>query len=478
MSGRRRKPPARDSLIEIGQRAALWRDPSGKTYASIPVDGHDENWPLSSREFRRWLAKVHLFEYRTAPGAQATDDALRVLDALASSGSCHPTQRRVGGTDKAIYLDLCDDAWRVVEVTSNGWNVRTTCPIKFVRGPHMRPLPVPERGGLIESLQSFINTSDDRSFKLIVAWLAAALRPKGPYPIAVIGGEQGSSKSTATRVLRMLTDPNAAPIRSAPRDERDLAVACSNSWAQALDNLSHVPNWLSDALCRLSTGGGFSVRALHTNSDEYVFDGQRPILLNGIGDLASRADLADRAITVHLPSISEESRRSESEFWREFDSAWPEILGSLLDAVSSGLRNLPTTRLASVPRMADFAIWAEACSPGLGWDPGAFLKAYQANRQDSVAVSLEGNPVAVAIVELIETKHPEGWEGTPSNLLNELTEHAPERIRNSRAWPQSPTALGTRLERVMPLLRSSGFFVERRHSGKRIVRIVPEPSER
>ena len=165
-------------------------------------------------------------------------------------------------------------------------------------------------------------------------------------------GEQGSAKSTTARVLRALVDPSTAPLRSEPRELRDLMIAASNAWVISLDNISRVPYWLSDALCRLSTGGGFSTRELYTDRDETLFDAQRPLILNGIEELAVRGDLLDRCLILYLPCIPEEKRRAELTFWDEFESERPAILGATLGAVSGALRRLPKVKLTEMPRMA------------------------------------------------------------------------------------------------------------------------------
>src|SRR5262249_54004620 len=143
------------------------------------------------------------------------------------------------------------------------------------RARGLLPLPVPVAGGMLSDLRAFINVPDDDDWKLVVAWLKAAFRPRGPYPILVLNGEQGSAKTTTAKVLRSLVDPNTSPARREPKESRDLMIAAHNSWVIAFDNLSHVPQWLSDDLCRLSTGGGFSTRELHTDADEILFESQR-----------------------------------------------------------------------------------------------------------------------------------------------------------------------------------------------------------
>ena len=227
-------------------------------------------------------------------------------------------------------------------------------------------LPEPERGGSLEELRSFLNVDND-GWILITAFLVSALRPGLPCPILVAKGEQGAGKSTACRVISSLIDPRTSALRGAPREVRDLVAAARNSWLVCFDNLSHLPQELADAACRLATGGGFGGRELYSDYDEAVFDATRPLVFNAIPDLgATRPDFLDRALIIDFHDIKPELRRDERQFWREFEAARPRILGALLDAVALGLRKLPALALGQLPRMADFATWASACEDGLG----------------------------------------------------------------------------------------------------------------
>ena len=229
----------------------------------------------------------------------------------------------------------------------------------------MLPLPEPVSGGSIDELRGFLNIAEDAPFILIVAWMIGALRPDRSTPHLSLAGEHGSAKTTASRMLRLTIDPNIAPLRCEPRDERDLMIAANNSRILGYDNLSYLPPWLSDALCRLSTGGGFGTRTLYENDEETIFDALRPVVMNGIEEIGTRSDLLDRTIRVVLPAISEDRRRTETELWRAFRQAQPRILGALLDAVSCALRNIESVKLTSIPRMADFAEWVVAAEPAL-----------------------------------------------------------------------------------------------------------------
>jgi putative DNA primase/helicase len=470
----RRRTPQRDVLIGLTEFVELWHDANRTAYASFPVNDHCETWPVRSRDFRMWLSGRFFEETGGAIGGQALEDGLRILEARAvNNGPLYECFNRVGAARGKRYLDLGDPNWRAVEITAVGWTVVDKAPIKFLRSPSMRTLPVPEAGCLIEEFRHFVNVKSDDDFILVVAWLVAALRERGPFPILVASGEAGSGKSVFSRMLRSLVDPSAAPIRAVPRDDRDLVVSASNSWLLAFDNLSSVPAWLADALCRLATGSGFATRMLHTDRDEMIFEAARPVIINGIAQLTDRADLADRSVTVHLSAIPEADRRPEDELLAEFENARPRILGALLDAVSRALANMPTVKLDRAPRMADFAKWIIAAEPGLGWRPGAFLAAYGGNRRDVAEAAFEADAIAVAIDKFMTTDRPEGFEGTPTELFDALNARATEAVRKSKFWPQSAAQLGNRLARATPLLRAKGYIVERRHSGARIITIVP-----
>jgi hypothetical protein len=329
----------------------------------------------------------------------------------------------------------------------------------------VQALPEPVRGGSLAELWTFLNVrTKDRP--LVLGWMMAALRPRGPYPLLCLHGEQGSGKSTAARIMRSLIDPNTAPVRAEPGNTRDLAIAGNNGWVIALDNISWLPPWLSDALCRLSTGGGFSTRTLYENDQETIFEGQRPTILNGIEELATQPDLLDRSLLVTLPTIPEYRRRTEAEYWVAWDKALPRILGALLDAVSAGLHNLPTVKLNKLPRMADFAQWVVACEPSLGVEPEAFLRTYESNRSVANELALEASPIVAPLRQLLDGDEDGQWSGTPSKLLEALTGLVAKQVSRSKEWPKKPHVLSGKLRRLSPNLRKAGLTIQFGHDGR------------
>jgi putative DNA primase/helicase len=185
---------------------------------------------LFVRRARALAIRAVLPQDRRGVAHQLLEDIRRTLDIKAyEDGVQYEPFVRVGGYNGRIYLDA-------------------------------RPLPEPEASDVIERLRGFINVANEDDFRLIVSWLVSALRPGSPFPILIVNGVQGTGKSVLCRLLRSLIDPDLAMICAAPKDERDLVLAASNTWVQALDNLSDVNGFLPDALCRLASGAGFQCR--------------------------------------------------------------------------------------------------------------------------------------------------------------------------------------------------------------------------
>jgi hypothetical protein len=290
--------------------------------------------------------------------------------------------------------------------------------------------------------------------------------------LLAISGEQGSAKTLLSKLLRALVDPNIASVRALVREERDLMIAANNGYLLAFDNLSRLPQWVSDALCRLASGGSFAVRQLYTDDEEVLFQAARPILLNGIEDVISRPDLADRAIFLTLPPIGEAQRRPEAELWREFEIARPRILGALLDAAAQGLRTLTGSgcRPGGLPRMADFTLWATACETAL-WPAGTFARAYEANRRAAIESMIDADPVASCVREIVARRN--NWIGTAAELLSLSVAYSGDRV-SCCSWPKNPRSLAGRLRRSQTPLRSLGIeiaFIREGKAGTRFIKI-------
>jgi hypothetical protein len=454
-------------LVELARRKEgleLFHTPAQESYALIPHGDHREVWPLRSTIFRRWLSRQFFAEAGTTPNSQALHDALNVIEGKALfEGAEHYVYLRLAEQEGAIWLDLANEYWQAAKITADGWEIVQHPTVRFRRSSGMLPLPYPVTGGSLDELRVRVNVVD-ADWPLFVGWLVGTLRPRGPYAILIVNGEQGSAKSTMVRVARTLVDPDEAPVRREPRDGQDLIVAARNGLIVAFDNVSRLSLELSDDLARLATGIGFGTRQLYTDLDEIVVSVARPIAINGIEEVATRGDLLDRGLALTLPRIDRYT--DEQKFWTSFDAAHPRILGALLDATATAYARFEATPTPNV-RMADFARWVTAAEPALGFKPGTFLSAYRGNRAKAVNVVLEASLIAIPIQTIADT----GFDGTATELLEQLETLVDQTVRKKKAWPPAPHVLSGQLRRIAPALRRVGVEVSFTHSGARGIQV-------
>jgi len=448
---------------------------------------HRKTFGAPSHDLSLWLTNEFFKSTGKAPNADTLKTVMNRLEATAKNEqSRYSIFIRVGYHEEKFYLDLGDETWGAIEIDDSGWQKFNEPPICFRRTDGMTPLPDPTEGDLddcdalekLSLLRSFLNLKSEEDFVLVVCWLLTALRPKGPYPVLVLSGEQGTAKSTFARIMRALIDPNKAPLRSLPREDGDLIVAAHNSHTLVFDNVSEFSGDISDALCRIATGSGHGKRKLYTDNTEVIFDGSRPIILNGITDIVTRSDLADRAITVTLEPIPPENRRLEKDLWEAFDKVKPRILVVLLDAMVVGLKRLPEIpKPKELPRMADFAFWSIACETAF-WAEGTFNAVFEHNYSRTLRMVLDNDDVSVAVQNLMEEQRErtlDSWEGTATELLNKLETKMPSNITRSVTWPKGPPQLSRRLNRLQPTFREIGIAIEtgnrKGHQAKRVISI-------
>lgn len=446
-------------VLEILGQTRVFRDADDTVYATLPDTG--QTVPLDSLQLRDHVTACLWQTQEERPSAAqmraALDDA-RTWGRLA--GEVKPVGLRVGKVDGRLYLDLGGADGRVVEIDTTGWRVVTTAPLCFLRPPGMGALPEPARGGSIDLLRRYLPVGED-DFRVAVAWLLTTLRAAGPFPILYLTGPQGSAKSTTTRLLKTVLDPDSATLRRPSATEEDLFVSAQTSHVLAFDNISQISDQISDALCRIATGGTFSRRKRFTDTQEVRLTASRPILLNGIVDAAGRPDLADRLFRLELRRPTEEERVCEHSLHAAFTVEHPLILGALLDLAVVGLRAQGAPRLRSGLRMVDAANWAQACASGFTTE-AEIVAALTSSRDRVVSDLVSVSPVAQAILRLAE--HHRTWRGTATALLGEVRRLTPREEKNV---PSGAAQLAAEIQRLEADLRAMGVDIERRRVGHR-----------
>jgi hypothetical protein len=462
----KRGPGLATRLTAVALKKSTHFIAAGKAYLSAGR----QCFPVASTRCRRWLGSLSLQHFQQAANDNHIKNCVSALEAVAhhkdNEGAVHRRLARVGDT---IYLDLSDKEGRIVKITPAGWEVGTDYPVHFLRGPNMAPQVVPQKGGSVEDLFNLVNLPPEER-PLLLGFLLDCLKGVGPYTILLIGGPQGSAKSTLSKMVRQIVDPaHKAAVRYLQRDVGELALAAEHNALMAYDNVSSLPQWLSDALASLATGSGFGARKFYAQDEEVVFGDSRPIVFNGIPDFADSPDLLDRCIKVNLPSIPDEQRKTDEEVSAAFRRVLPGALGDLLDMVAVGLGN-PRVVCDRLPRIASSAKWIMACGCR------DFADTYARNREVLADLALANSDLAQGLLILFDqTKtNVEGkvvapsqalpWAGTATELLEALNNPCgpvPGALHDSRKWPKGNSALSAELNRIAPDLARKGLVVER-----------------
>jgi hypothetical protein len=453
----------------------LIRSDDGRAYA-VPRLGPQIAVPLASRSGNsvraRLAASLHRQTGKVA-SASALADCITVLDGEASELDPRPVWLRVGQHADTVVVDMGTETGQCITITPHGWAIETDSPVIFRRSELTHPLVSPERGGTLDALRTLINLPEE-DYRLAVAWVVAAYLTGIPHPILLVQGEQGTAKSNLIRTLLALVDPQPAADRTPPRDQREWAIFARASWAFSFDNITDIPPWLSNALCKGVTGDAVLQRILHSDEDIGVYSFQRVIALTTIAirhDVAG--DLADRILLVEPEVI--EVRRTETDVTVARTAALPAALGAILDLVAGVLRELPSAVVENAPRMADFAKVLAALDTVTGWDTLACYRAKVA----TLALSLiEGNTFAYAIYKLATCPSPGGldpapWEGTAAELLDTLRRVCVDARMNASDLPEDVRAVGRQVREIAPSLRKAGIDIRPRKSGpRRLLRIT------
>jgi hypothetical protein len=476
-------------MLDVANRR-LWVDPQdGKEYASFRVDGHWENYRVGSGEFesriRSEYGKVYFTENkgRRVPSPMTTEQVHHFVATMKAKavddGHKVTPSLRIGGGRKEVWLDLGRSDWQLVKVTAESWELfKVGVPgVAFIRRPGMLELPEPECCEDIHLLRDFLNVRKE-DFVLQVGWLLGALRPRGPYPPNMITGPYDSAKTTTCKVLMNLVDPNFADLIPISTVIDNIYIDAYSRHLLAFDNISYITPEQADALCRISTGIGYSKRALRTDADQFMMKVCRPSLLNGIpDDLAERGDLASRSMVTELPSLSESLGLSEEEFEERFEAARGRILGALLHGVVGALKGASGVSLEGRGRirMTDFVKWAEAGCRALGFRENEFLDAYILNLGRAMRIAFEHDLVARGVA-LMMGRRKEKWRGNTRALMTAVEAAVGKDVIESamltdKRWPKNDAWFGRKLRRAAGVLRKAAgikvtFDVDLREAGE------------
>lgn len=443
-------------------------DPS-RVYASIQVNEHQETFEIDSKATKtlRWLKATYYKETREIHSEESFKQALDIIKGQAFYGGATKTEnipKRISFDGYAFYYDLVSPDWKLVKISKDniesvGQNINT--PI-FAKSKNQSEQTSPNflfDGNPIKEFCKFIKIEEFFSVHLITMFISNIA-----CPIAVIVGPQGSLKSSQSAFIKKIVDPSGAKkeeqLSHLPKKIDDLNIHLNNNYLVAFDNISWITNETSDTLCKAITGTSYSKRELYTNDDETVLKFRGKIILDGITINIDNGDLIERSIIYNSETIDKKDRLSDTEAEQIFRKLLADLLGQIFITLQKALKiyDSVTDELKELPRMADFAIWGEAISRALGYEPCGFLDWYWAKINSGLEIQNETSPL---IPFLNEQKIDNLWIQV-KDLYHRFSDYVilNHYDKGSRNFPKSSGRLRQYLTRVKPLLDQSNYKVE------------------
>lgn len=443
-------------------------------FVVIPINNHKETLSIDSHDFSLWLQQLFYKANHKTIRNESLKQAISILSAEVLFGEKDyiTLYNRVGKHQNEFWYDLTNPEWEAVKISKSGWSVTNETSKIFCRYRHQKEQVTPQPNGDIKNIFEYINMSKYKT--LFLCWLVSCFVPDIPHPMPIFYGEKGAAKSTTCTLLKRLIDPSALETLQLSKDERTLIINLQQHYFLPFDNVSTISNDVSDILCRAITGSAVQQRKLFTNGEDYIFTFKRCLSVNGINNVANRADLLDRSIMFELERVSEENRKELGKVYESFEQARPELLGAIFNILSKAMEIYPNVMLDKLPRMADFCRWGYAIAEAIDGHGETFLKEYSDNQGIQNTEAINADSVAFLIVELMRNSLE--WKGRISELLVNLQELAQNHgiQSNSKSLPNAPNALSRRIKSVKSNLETVGieYRIEDNHSdGTHIVLI-------
>ena len=479
-----------DKLTElIRQNAVLFHDEDKEAYIHCRVDNpanensnasgeHYEIWSLHSEGFKDYAGYLFLETYDAGIGDSAMREAIDNLSAVAKyKGEMHSVHLRYAIKDDAVYIDLCNDQWQVVVIDETGWQIKENkdIPIKFTRESHMRPINTPIRGGSLDLLWDAFTIKDQDTKYMLCAWLLDSMLTDTDYLMLEVGGEAGSAKSMTQDRIRSLLDPSKGNLLVYSGKLDDLPVIARHSYIISFENMSKLSTQMQDKFCSMCTGAATATRSLHTTHDISIWGVKRPIIINGIVDLATREDMLQRTVCLELPRIEKNGSKKElRELW---EKQRPEILGALYDLLSKVLfhRDKVAIKSSTDTRQTDFLVTGQAMFSALDVDE-SFPDLFNKTTEKVVERSLNYSPVSLALVKMIEKEGT--FRGSMNDLLEKLSNQYRPNFYDSKAWAKSPEGLSNILKRQASPLRKRGIIITKQRTNKKRIVMIEQTKDK
>jgi hypothetical protein len=463
-------------LLSIAERQCqeLFVDQYGEPYAAVKIGEHTETLNLNHTRFRNWICKENYQQDGSVASSENITNVLNILKAKAefdgNSKELHlrvayDTKKDETGTARTIrttiFYDFTNPGWEAVKITPEGWSVEKAPAIFRRHNAQSQVYPSKDYPpDIFDRFMKLLNIKDEKTKLLIKCYIIALFIPEIDKPILMLHGDAGGAKSTLEELVRTLVDPSSVLTFALPRDISELVQQLDHNYVVYYDNISRMWEWISDQFCRASTGGGSSKRRLYTDDDDKIYNFKRCVGFNGVNLAATKSDLLDRGLIIKVERIDDKFKRLRQHIWREFEDMRPQLLGYILDLLVKflAIRQTTSIKFEKLPRMADFAECAELISRCMGNPDGLFMDAYYENIELQTEEILETSVVASALLKFMYSK--EEWNGTATDLLEQLDQIVGEKTSKNKYWPKTASVLSRRINEVKTNLREVGIFIK------------------
>ena len=409
---------AKRIIRSLQNNYSFWQDQVNEGYISLSPHEHLR---IASEDFKEFLQELAYKKEGKLIHSQAMQAIIQFCKWLAKqSKEKYQTFKRVGIDEglNFIEVDLKREDGKVLRISRDCICIDTP-KLKFINNKSSLPMPLPDVNiNPKEAWKDFFeifNIHSREQLALIVSFMLKTFYPAGEYPIlAILGNREGVGKTTLAKYIIKMLDPTITPIKPCPKSIDDLLVLAKNNFLLSFDNLTHIGDSLSDALCILSTGGSLAKRQLFTDSEAVEYYLKNPVILTSIYDILKNRDLRRRSLIVELEKpikILPEKRLEE-----KFKKLQPKLYGYLCLCIQEALKE----KVIELPLLdiADFCEWILKAEPIFFVSGLEFLRLIDQNRKETSRNILEGNLILQFVQKKLETQNV--YETTPTEMFKEL----------------------------------------------------------
>lgn len=367
--------------------------------------------------------------------------------------------RRVAGSISVGHIAyfLADETWTTVQVKAGKWTVGRSKKLKFTRASMNEAQVMPKSGGnLLVLLRKYVNMSDE-DFILFAVYMVQGFSRSSSHFAAILSSGKGTGKSTLSKLLRAVIDPSAAGASLIPTNEGDLKNLLGNSYMVVFDNTAALPGKVSNILCAAITGTKDAKRTYYTTCDQTILNLHNLVVINGIDIVPYKSDLAERSLLFELQPISRDKRKTDADFWNDFEADRPAILGAIFDTLAKAIELLPEVKDRGLHRMADANLEMLAIAAALGIPKEEFQRILLDNGRKLIAVYTENNPFVDAVVSYVRLKG--NIDAPGAQVWGEMLNATPG---STKGFPDSASALSRRLNEEKEALEEAGIIFSRR----------------